>query len=197
MTLTDMSKVYLIESGYDFKWINLQIDDVIMKMPEHYSDRELLWFGLYNTSLAEGWEDVSSTFGQGDNNRELAIPDVSFFSSTALVLSPKAFNVLRELLESFGEFLPVNCDGEIFQIFNCRTLVDADGSRSKQVFSNGHLATIEAIAFTNEAITGKPIFKTKYNNCSSLFCTDDLKNAVTKNGLTGVIFNEKLVPAFD
>lgn len=187
-----MNNYYLIENdGYDFKWLALQVDDFIDRMPESYSDAELLRFSHHNTSLMKGWEGIVSSFIQADDVVvALPIPDVSLWlSGAALVLSEKAFNVLVDLLADFGEFLPVICTEGVFHIFNCRTLVDADLNQSEQRIERGQVIGIKRLAFKDTDVVDAVIFKTSFNNCTDLYCTDAFKQAVENYHLTGVKFS--------
>lgn len=194
-----MSNIYLIENdGYDFKWLRLETHDIIDLMPEEYSLKQIHRFSLHNLSLGEYWKDVSTTFKPNFDRIDDPIPDVSLWLGHAsLVLSEKAFDTLGDLLKDFGEFLPIDCNGTTFYIFNCRVLANADESKSKQVIFNGEVVGIEKIVFDESETIGKLIFKSKYNSCVNLFCGDAVKNAVEKHALKGIVFSSDLVPSFE
>ena len=88
------------------------------------------------------------------------------------MLSPKAYRLLIELLEPFGEFLSVTIDDERYFIFNCLTFVDASAE-------------------------GKLIFKCCYQHCLDVFCTERLKNIIEDFGLSGINFDLNLATPFE
>ncbi len=63
------------------------------------------------------------------------------------MLSPKAYRLLKELLEPFGEFLPVTIDDERYFTFNCLTFVDADESQSEKQLYEGEEVGIKSLVF--------------------------------------------------
>lgn len=194
-----MNNIYRIENdGHKFKWLGLEIHDIIDMMPEEYSLKEIHRFNYFNLSLAKGWDNVSATFKPNFDRIDDPIPDISLWIGYAsLVLSERAFDALGDMLKSCGELLPIACNGDTFHIFNCRTLADADESRSKQIIFDGQSVGVEKIAFDDKEINGKAIFKSKYNSCVDLYCDESLKNAVEKYELKGVAFSTELVPSFD
>lgn len=196
---TEMINYYLIENdGYGFKWLALQVDDFIDLMPEAYSDSQLLRFSYHNTSLADGWEGVRSRFVQSDDAPQLPIPDVSLWlSGAALVISSKAYEVLSELIAGFGELLPVTSDEGTFYIFNCRTSVDADPTQSEHIIESGQVIGVKRLGFNSKDVGDTVIFKTSFNNCTDLFCSNAFKQAVEAHGLTGVKFSENLLPTLN
>ena len=140
-----MNKIYRIENdGHAFKWLGLEILDIIELMPEEYSLKQIHRFSFHNLSLGENWKDVRTTFKPNFDRVDDPIPDISLWLGHAsLVLSEKAFNALSGLLKDFGEFLPINCNGNTFHIFNCQVLAVADESKSKQAIFNGEVVGIE------------------------------------------------------
>ena len=194
-----MSNIYRIENdGNAFKWLGLEVHDIIDLMPEEYSLKQIHRFSFHNLSLGENWKDVNATFKPNFDRIDDPIPDISLWLGHAsLVLSEKAFATLGDLLKDFGEFLPITCNGNTFHIFNCRVLAAADESKSKQIIFDGEVVGIEKIVFDDSETMGKLIFKSKYNSCLDLFCDDIFKNAVEKYALKGIEFSKDLVPSFE
>jgi len=192
-----MSNPYLIENdGAAFKWLALQVDDVIDQMPEDYSDAQLLRFSFYNTRLKQGWQGVSSRFVQAEDSEPLPIPDISLWlAGAALVLSAQAMDLLGELVGPLGEVLPVNCEGESFFIFNCLHMVKAEPSRSAQILEAGMPVGVERLGFASGDVAVSPLFKTRFDNCTGLYCNQAFKDAVENAGLVGVKFSAGLLPS--
>jgi hypothetical protein len=194
-----MNNIYRIENdGHQFKWLGLEVHDIIDMMPEEYSLKELHRFNYFNLSLANGWNNVNSTFRPNFDRPDDPIPDISLWLGYAsLVFSERAFEVLGDMLKGFGEFLPIACNGDTFHIFNCRTLANADESRSKQIIFDGQAVGAEKIAFDDKDVNGKTVFKSKYNACVDLYCDESFKNEVEKYAFKGLVFSTELVPSFD
>ncbi len=193
-----MNKIYRIENdGHQFKWLGLEVHDIVDLMPEEYSLKEIHRFNYFNLSLAIGWKNVSSTFRPNFDRLDDPIPDISLWLGYAsLVLNERAYDSIGDMLKNFGELLPIACNGDTFHIFNCRTLADADESKSKQTSFDGQVVGIEKIAFDEKEVMGKAIFKSKYNACVDLYCDGSFKNAVEKHELKGLSFSTDLVPSF-
>lgn len=191
-----MLKPYLIENdGTGYKWLALQVDNFIEMMPEKYSDAQLLRFSYHNTSLKDGWMNVSSTFIQDETREPLPIPDISLWlPGAALVLSTKAMNALGSMIGNFGEILPVNCDGEPFFIFNCLNMVEADPNQSEHLVESGLVVGVKRIGFSSTDIAKSAVFKSRFDNCTALYCNDVLKLAAEQSGLLGIKFTPSLLP---
>ncbi|MES2676626.1 MAG: DUF1629 domain-containing protein [Pseudomonadota bacterium] len=190
-----MTNTYLVTNdGYGFQWLALQVDDFINLMPENYSDTEIFHFSYHNINLAPWWKNIESHFTQSKDSSPLAIPDVSLWlSGAALVLSGKAYEVLHEVLNGFGEFLPVNCLGEIYYIFNCLTLGEIDKEQSHHIVEDGFVVGVKSLKFDNSDVKDKVLFKTTFNRCKDVYCNNTFKNIVESYCLTGIAFKADLL----
>ena len=148
---------------------------------------ELDDFSRENRALSPWWMAVNTGFSQIRGGGK-AIPDISKWIDGTLVLSPKAFDLLEEHLAPFGEFLCVFNEGEKFCIFNCLTMVDADPKHS-QLDEHDIPSQLE---FTPEATEGKLVFKTAFDGCYSLYCSNQFVDLIRQSMLTGIRFEENL-----
>ena len=109
-----------------------------------------------------------------------------------LFLSQKAYEILRDLLEKDGEFLPVEYENGQGFIFNPLSLAEAvDGIDNKLSVKN-EWGEVENIAFHNDKVKNLQIFKSNFDAHYNVFCQESVKNAVEKSGLKGVIFTPDL-----
>jgi len=190
-------KTYLIKNdGYKFQEFDLEIEGFLDFIPESYELIDIYDFSLKNISFKQWWGNVKTGFTAIDDDLKATIPDISRWIGATLILSPRAYNILNPLIDSYGEFLPVQCYGETFYIFNCLTLGKADETMSEKSFFEGEVIGINKLTFEKNDILDKPIFKTTYTNCLDIFCNNDIKNIIQKNKLNGVIFNESLIAEF-
>lgn len=135
--------------------------------------------GFYNM-YSEDAEEITS------------IPDVYLWMNVFLVLSPKAKEILNPLLTIFGEFLPFECNGEIYFIFAVHSLIEPDTSNSEALINNGVYAGISSLVFKSEVVGSHILFKTSFDRFSHLYCTEQFRNAVESNFLTGLSFSTNL-----
>ncbi len=192
-------KTYLIQNdGYNYQEFNLEIDDILDFVPDvgTYDIMDIYDFSLNNLSFKSWWKEIESGFTAIDGDKKATIPDVSRWIGATLILSPKAYLSLKDLLHSHGELLPIKCNDEVFYIFNCLDLAKANESLSKQKLFKGDVVGIEKLIFDDENIEGKCVFKTKYTNCLDIFCNQEFKDAVLKYDLNGIVFNENLASEF-
>ena len=55
---------------------------------------------------------------------------------------------------------------------------------------------IKELSFVGSDIKNKLVFKTDYTKCLDIFCTDELKQTIEKNELTGIAFGDQLTGQF-
>lgn len=190
-------ETYLIKNDeYKFQEFDLEIENILDFFPEKYDIIDLYDFSLINISFEKCWGNIETGFTAIDNDPKATIPDISCWIGATLILSPRAYSILNPLIHSYGEFLPVQCYGETFYIFNCLTLGKVNESQSEQRFFEGEVVGINKLIFEANDISDKPIFKTTYTNCLDVFCDENIKNTVQQNKLTGVIFNTNLIAEF-
>lgn len=190
---------YLIRNdGYKYQELGLEIDDIVDFMPEEltYSMIDLLDFSLNNISFKSWWEPGDTKFDPIGGKSSDPVPDVSRWIGATLVLSPRAYSTVVELLNPYGEFLPIQVNNDTFHIFNCLTFGKVDESRSTKTYFKGVVSEIKKIVFDSNEVSDKAAFKTDYNNCIDIYCNDQLKTAIEKSGLTGVIFSDDFAPEF-
>lgn len=179
--------IYSIQDkGFDFPRLDLMIDDIIDARPESVAEDDVLDFCQTNCSMSSWWPKPETMF-IGENHN-IAIPDISKWIDASLVLSPKAYRFLGEVLSSWGELLPVVVKGEIFYIFNCHTFVQVDESQSEKEYFDGEEVGIKRLVFSQADARDKLLFKTSYDSCIEIYCGDLFKSLVEDFDLTGVSF---------
>ena len=93
--------------------------------------------------------------------------------------------------ESNGEFLPVDVEGETYYIFNC--FVFGEEQTAKFDYYDGKPIDLVELTFT-QATAENLLFKSKSQNCVTIFCNESFKNIIHEFGLKGVEFDENLLP---
>src|SRR3989339_394973 len=99
----------------------------------------------------------------------------SLLSGDLLVFSPKAVDCLKDLLNPYGEFLPVNCDNDDYILFNVTNVIDAlDFEKSDvQCFTHSNdIKNILKYVFIKEKVINEDIFRIKQMPQVDIFVND-------------------------
>ena len=174
--------VYAIQNDdYRYKTVDLEVDDILDFYEDKESDLQIYEFSRNNLSLVEQWQRIQTGWFEIEDGENIT-PDISTWIDATLFLSPKAYRFLFDMLQPFGEFLPVHMNNEVFFIFNCLTLAQEDSQKT----------TDTEISFSKHEIENKIVFKNKTQFCIDTFCTDIFKNSVEEFELKGLKFSQKL-----
>lgn len=164
-------------------------------MPENIPFDDVLDFHLKNTAMKSWWKTPETEFIHLSGNTSAPIPDISKWIDSTLVLSPRAYRLLGELLQPSGELLPVSIGEETYYIFNCFILGKEDEEKSRFEPSEGMQIGLELLEFKDSAAE-LLIFKSKLESCLSIFCGERFKNTVESFELNGIIFDENLIKEY-
>ncbi|AZZ92822.1 hypothetical protein EUZ85_19660 [Hahella sp. KA22] len=181
--------------SYDYQQLHFDRRLFLSKAKNIQEQRQYLAFSLHNLPLEPFWEGSwVGEFRSDDDESHRPIPDISMWLPGTMILSPKAYKVLAELISTCGELLPVNCQGERFYIFNCMTIVNADEAGSRRTMEGGRIVSIDKLNFSP---TSRAIFKTTYDNTWGLYCQEAVKDAIERSHLSGMQVSEELSRSFD
>jgi len=183
--------------GFDFQELDLEIDDFIDSRPKGVDENLVLDFSLENYSMSSWWPTPDTEFVAIDDDASAPIPDICKWIDASLVLSAKAHRILGDTLKPFGEFLPLTIRSEEFYIFNCLTVANVNEDLCEKNLYKGEEAGIKSLVFDERDIVDKLVFKTVYDSCMDLYCSERLKGIVQDYKLMGVVFSEKLVEDFN
>lgn len=106
--------------------------------------------------------------------------------SSLIALTDRARDVLEMALSPFGEFLPVDTDGERMWLYNCLTVCDALDENASEIarFAGGRIMAINDPVIDLDKTDGADVFRLSallYNTYISRRVFD----VVTENALTG------------
>lgn len=190
-----MKSIFAIRNkDFDFQEFVLPITDVMSFAPASADQKQVMKFHYNNLALSSWWPDqVKASFKQIPDNDPAPIPDICEWRAACLVLSPKAYKVLKAQLEAFGELLPVQIEKETYYIFNCLTMGMVDEINSKQDIQNGAYMGVKHIQFNSVDVENKAIFKTTFDRCATVYCDKKIKSIVEANQLTGIEFRSDLI----
>jgi hypothetical protein len=146
-----------------------------------------------NTSLKSMWpEEISCKyFGKSKEQNY----DINVYTNF-LVLKMKAYNLLYDELKEFGEFLPLNVEGDKMMMFNLLTFAEENKNLCEMSYLDGFENGLKTLSFDKSDTVIKTIFKSKLQGGMINFCTDRFKELVEKNNLTGIKFDTDLLDHF-
>lgn len=189
--------VYAIRTDYyGFQQLDLQLTDLFPFVPDDIDFDDVVQFSQRNASLQAWWQTPDTRFAPIEDKPKGEIPDLSLWLYATLVLSPKAHRLLGELLQPYGEFLPVTVAGETFRIFNCLRFGEEDKEACAFDQADGMELGLNHLEF-RASVKQEVIFKSRLQNAASLFCTDRLKEVVESCELSGVVFDTNLIEVFE
>lgn len=195
-----MTQLYAVRNdGLQYKELDLTTMDVVNNAPEDVRMADIIGFNRSNLAMKLWWKTPETKFTDLEDTPPCSTPDVSLWSGgsgSSLVLSPKAFRFLGDVLQPFGELLPVIVGDETFYIFNCLTLGEADENKTEHEYVDGMKFGLKHIEF-NEDADNHVVFKSKVDGCTTLFCGERFKNAIEEFKLNGIIFDKNLVLVFE
>ena len=142
---------------------------------------------------SEVWkEPLRLDFGPEEETIYEEIPDLSVYDGR-MFFSVKAFQALGDELRQDGEFLPVTYAGGSGYLFNPLTIAENFGARDDRLTVLNEFDEAQSIGFIeNKLPVGTMIFRSTISAYYDVFCTDELRLAVERAGLTGVIFHPDL-----
>lgn len=143
------------------------------------------------------WVEPQAGFFQSDNYRAKGVntPDITTWLLGNLVLNEKAFTTLKESLENLGEFLPVNCEGIQYYVFNVLHVISEDAidqENTHSIIESDVNMGLSSLKFIGDKIINELVFKTNADKLASLYCTNTFKQLIEKHQLKGLIFETNL-----
>lgn len=189
-----MSKVYAIRRSVQpyFRELELNVMDIARYSPDDVSLDDVTRFSELNTSMAGWWQPIITNFYDAPDDKGMDIPEICPWVGGTLILSPKAFRLVKDSITGCGEFLPLKVGPEEYQIFNCLSLGEDDLAAS-EVEYDGDLALWVNSLVTAPANNKQLVFKSPLEKGVTLFCTDRFKDVVESFGLKGLCFDEVLI----
>ena len=165
-------------------------------IPENasYADYDCLrWAGQ---SKAPTWTPPNLVWLEDDfTSKSDKVGDFTKFGGGAIVLSPKAREVIESVVGDQAEFLPTKGpDNDEWWLLNITNVLDImDVSKSKfEIYEDGEIGLCEH-AHLNEPVPSQKAFVVK-GYAPYLFVNEDVKSAIDGAGLTGSLVREYLNP---
>ncbi len=112
--------------------------------------------------------------------------DISILNVGSFVILSSTFDELLSEFKSNFELLPLTLDGRDYYLCNVVNVVDClDKEKSKFNQFGG----VSQVVFDVSKLPDNGFFKILEDNCTTIFCTEQVKDVFTKNSLSGVEFD--------
>jgi len=192
--------IYRIREDHDhYLMFNLTPDELRSKM-----GRKFRYFMNRTPKAQPDWVTPDATFKKDAQIKGAdTLPDISYWTTSHMVLNQKAFDALSNSLIEYGEFLPVSVEGNPYYIFNTLKLVDESfinlDMSEREYEGEGEIVMqvgLHKLKFKEELLKDTLLFKTEFDTYLNIFCGDEFKNMVEMAGLTGILFKEDLASIF-
>ena len=191
-----MTKFYAIKIDEPkYQTLDLDVLDVISSKPDTVSMDDIYNFCERNFSMKSWWKTPATVFMDSEDGVKGLMPDICGWVRSSVVLSPKAHRILGGSLEQFGELLPVQVHNETYFIFNCLTFGEADEENCDIEYSGGVQTGLNKLKIKESAVD-LLVFKCELESSLTLYCGDRFRDIVEQYGLTGISFDEELVPDY-
>ncbi|ARU26104.1 imm11 family protein [Cellvibrio sp. PSBB006] len=185
--------IYKILPDYErYCVFTLPMKDILLALRNKISPTRLMHFYKHNLSLENVWVDISATFESVAGTATTgALPDVTVWIPGTLVFSAHAIEVLPGI-ENCGELLPVKTLSGRYWILNCMKLVNADEQHSKYITEADQVLDVEVLQFSDEEAKRAGLFKSPFDGCRNVFCSEQWMKAIQHAKLGGLNFSENL-----
>jgi len=136
------------------------------------------------------WKPMELEFYISGKQKTLPLPDISQHYGR-LFLNEKAYVALKDILEPYGEFLPVFYADGTGYLFNLLAL--EDNALNKDLCKKNEWGEIIWVGFDEDRVSNS-VFRTEYDNFFSVFCTEKFHSVYMASELNGLVFTQNLAP---
>ncbi len=136
-------------------------------------------------SYRDQWKTMIVEFYDDDSGTEV-VPDISMRVGK-LFLSNRAYEVLKNLFDLYGEFLSVIYDGGSGYIFNCLELAEQHKAVNNQLSMHDPLSDKFSIVFDENKLSGIDVFRCEID-LDAFFISEKIKKIIEAEQLTGITF---------
>ncbi|MGI9281420.1 MAG: imm11 family protein [Endozoicomonas sp.] len=134
---------------------------------------------------------MTVNFADEDGKYFKEIPDISEHHGR-LFLSEKAYDVLQDLLEAAGEFLPVKYASGNGYMFNPLQYAESVDGVDYQLSQKDEFNDVISLGFHENKVRKFMAFRSEFSYLNDLICQEELKERIEKNNLKGVLITQVL-----
>jgi hypothetical protein len=154
------------------------------------NEHDLSIIDQFGRPLLQNWKPLAVYIPERKKDRPSS--DFPSFLPNAPIFGEKARGVYQELLQSYGEFLPLEVaeEGEYYLFNLIHTIEGLDEEHSDVLrFKSGRIMHIRQYSFYEEKIRDQILFQIP-EDLGSIFVTDPFIQVYQVHGLTGLDFKE-------
>lgn len=153
----------------------------------------------FGKPLQHAWQPIKGKFLVKAQSARL-VPDISTWQTDLLILNQKAHDTLKDLLQDYGELLPVVVGADTYYLFNMlERLPDSiiDMERSEYEYYEEEPVGFRVLSFdTNAVPQDRLLFGVQSDFAYNLYCDDRFRAMMTEKGLGGLYFNTTLIDPY-
>lgn len=157
-----------------------------------YTNNEDVASGIFRPNgLPKNWQTRPSIQPFVDKKRKKQKPqaDISHLTHGTMILNQRAYQVLADFLQRYGELLALDCQGELKYYYNVTNLVSCVDFEASTKIED----CVTKPVFCEQKIpAGAHIFKDPLTVGTRIYLTDEakalLEEMIADAGLTGLIF---------
>lgn len=142
--------------------------------------------------FGHGWESINLALWEGEYPKKEKKKPLADFMNSGLIIdavSQHGKDILEPLVGEQVEFLPLETPFTPYYGLHVKHVNCLDLSKiSAKYFSDGRVMRVEQYAFYWEKLEGIHIFRLPELGLSRLFVSDEFKQIVEENALTGLMF---------
>lgn len=181
-----MTKIYMLKSdseNYSF----------FLEQSSHIDNKFIKKYWGWKHINLESYEPVNYKLYSGDNGRKNYHMDISSYGNGLIIFSEKSIEILREILESSGQMVPIITESKRKKFLGFYA--------NKNIYDDS-IINLNKSEF-NQYENGKLFYKIVLNKCpennfifvlasepTKVFVTEEFKNLVEKYNLQGFDFSE-------
>lgn len=189
-----MNNMYKIQND-ESEFLRLNLDPMYVFDELELSEDlfyDCMILGRSNTSFQEIWKEISCELEKlPASPNAVKVPDISLWDEVCLILSEKANTALKKMLNSYGEFLPLDVQGTKFFLFHPLEVVDVNEAETEYELDDGLVVGVEKLFFDKKQSKEKVLFKAyPEHGFGGLFCTKEFRDIYEEYNFSGLIFKE-------
>lgn len=188
-----MTQYYRIQPELK-EYMRFQLDnfDFLDKLGDEFELSDL------GKPIQHAWKPVKGKYYPGVGARNM--PDISTWEADMLILNQKAYVQIGELLQPYGELLPVDVESGTCYLFNLlarlpENVIDTD--RSEYEYFEEEPVGFRTLYFDGMHIPeDQLLFGVQSHFAYNLYCGDRFKHLMEEKGLQGLVFNTTLIDPY-
>lgn len=147
-------------------------------------------------SYIDHWKTIEIDFAKLSGGPRGDMPDM-IVRNGRLFLTGSAYQRLAETIKQDAEMLSVTYgEGESGYLCNVLTIAEELGALDEKLSTKNGFGELQSLSFHEDKLNGVALFRTFFDSCMGLYCSEAFKTLVETAGLKGVLFSADLGNVF-